>query len=129
MTSSRACRKGTTPCWGRGVSRFPPASANASLLPAPYYATRPILLLDEATSALDSESETLVQRALDAIMQGRTTLVIAHRLATVTRADRILVLDQGRLVEEGTHQSLLWQWRHLCPARRAAIRHRRGLSF
>jgi ATP-binding cassette, subfamily B, bacterial len=66
-----------------------------------------ILLLDEATSALDSESETLVQRALDAIMQGRTTLVIAHRLATVTRADRILVLDQGRLVEEGTHQSLL----------------------
>ncbi|HEV3242137.1 MAG TPA: ABC transporter transmembrane domain-containing protein [Methyloceanibacter sp.] len=67
----------------------------------------PILLLDEATSALDSESETLVQRALDAIMQGRTTLVIAHRLATVTRADRILVLDQGRLVEEGTHQNLL----------------------
>ena len=67
----------------------------------------PVLLLDEATSALDSESETLVQRALDAIMQGRTTLVIAHRLATVTRADRILVLDQGRLVEEGTHQSLL----------------------
>jgi ATP-binding cassette subfamily B protein len=67
----------------------------------------PILLLDEATSALDSESETLVQRALDSIMQGRTTLVIAHRLATVTRADRILVLDQGQLVEEGTHQSLI----------------------
>jgi len=67
----------------------------------------PILLLDEATSALDSESETLVQRALDSIMQGRTTLVIAHRLATVTRADRILVLDRGQLVEEGTHQSLL----------------------
>ena len=67
----------------------------------------PILLLDEATSALDSESETLVQRALDRIMDGRTTLVIAHRLATVTRADRILVLDGGRIVEEGTHQSLL----------------------
>ncbi len=67
----------------------------------------PILLLDEATSALDSESETLVQRALDRIMEGRTTLVIAHRLATVTRADRILVLDGGRIVEEGTHQSLL----------------------
>ena len=67
----------------------------------------PILLLDEATSALDSESETLVQRALDSIMQGCTTLVIAHRLATVTRADHILVLDDGRLVEEGTHQSLL----------------------
>jgi ATP-binding cassette subfamily B protein len=67
----------------------------------------PILLLDEATSALDSESETLVQKALDKIMEGRTTLVIAHRLATVVRADRILVLDRGRLVEEGTHQSLI----------------------
>jgi ATP-binding cassette, subfamily B, bacterial len=67
----------------------------------------PILLLDEATSALDAESETLVQRALDKIMEGRTTLVIAHRLATVMRADRILVFDKGRLVEEGTHQSLV----------------------
>jgi ATP-binding cassette, subfamily B, bacterial len=67
----------------------------------------PILLLDEATSALDSESETLVQRALDKIMEGRTTLVIAHRLATVIRADRILVFDHGRLVEEGRHQNLI----------------------
>jgi ATP-binding cassette subfamily B protein len=67
----------------------------------------PILLLDEATSALDAESETLVQRALDKIMEGRTTLVIAHRLATVIRADRILVFDHGRLVEEGTHQTLI----------------------
>ena len=66
----------------------------------------PILLLDEATSALDSESETLVQRALDKIMQGRTTLVIAHRLTTVMRADRIFVFEHGRLVEEGTHRSL-----------------------
>lgn len=67
----------------------------------------PILLLDEATSALDAESETLVQKALDTIMEGRTTLVIAHRLATVMRADRILVFDHGRLVEEGTHQTLI----------------------
>jgi ATP-binding cassette subfamily B protein len=67
----------------------------------------PILLLDEATSALDAESETLVQKALDRIMEGRTTLVIAHRLATVMRADRILVFDHGRLVDEGTHQGLI----------------------
>lgn len=67
----------------------------------------PVLLLDEATSALDAESETLVQKALDGLMQGRTTLVIAHRLATVLKADRILVLDQGRIVEEGNHQSLI----------------------
>lgn len=67
----------------------------------------PILLLDEATSALDAESEMLVQKALDGLMQERTTLVVAHRLATVLKADRILVLDQGRIVEEGTHQSLV----------------------
>jgi ATP-binding cassette subfamily B protein len=67
----------------------------------------PILLLDEATSALDAESETLVQTALDGLMAGRTTIVIAHRLATVLKADRILVMDQGQVVEEGTHQSLV----------------------
>jgi ATP-binding cassette subfamily B protein len=66
----------------------------------------PILLLDEATSALDAESETLVQEALDRLMNGRTTLVIAHRLATVLESDRILVMDQGMIVEEGTHASL-----------------------
>jgi len=68
-----------------------------------------ILILDEATSALDSESEALVQEALERIMQERTVFVIAHRLATVRRADRILVLDQGQIVESGTHQELLKQ--------------------
>ena len=67
----------------------------------------PILLLDEATSSLDNESEFLVQQALDRLMRGRTTIVIAHRLSTVERAHRILVLDHGRIVEEGTHQQLL----------------------
>jgi ATP-binding cassette subfamily B protein len=66
----------------------------------------PLLLLDEATSALDAESERLVQDALDRLMADRTTIVIAHRLATVRAADRIVVMDQGRIVEEGTHSSL-----------------------
>jgi len=67
----------------------------------------PILILDEATSHLDSESEALVQKALGNLMEGRTTLVIAHRLATVIRAHRIVVMEAGRIVEEGTHQELL----------------------
>ena len=67
----------------------------------------PLLLLDEATSSLDAESETLVQTALEELMRQRTTLVIAHRLATVLSCDRIMVLDQGRIVEQGTHASLV----------------------
>jgi ATP-binding cassette subfamily B protein len=67
----------------------------------------PLLLLDEATSALDAHSEQLVQAALEQAMSGRTTLVIAHRLATVQRADAIWVLDHGRLVEQGTHAELI----------------------
>jgi subfamily B ATP-binding cassette protein MsbA len=69
----------------------------------------PILLLDEATSSLDNESEYLVQQALDRLMRGRTTIVIAHRLSTVEQAHRILVLDRGMIVEEGTHGELLAQ--------------------
>ena len=67
----------------------------------------PILLLDEATSALDTESEHVVQEALDRLMVGRTSFVIAHRLTTIQRADMILVLDKGKLVETGTHEQLL----------------------
>jgi ATP-binding cassette subfamily B protein len=67
----------------------------------------PLLLLDEATSSLDAESETLIAAALTQLMQARTTIVIAHRLATVLSCDRILVLDQGRIVEQGTHQALV----------------------
>jgi subfamily B ATP-binding cassette protein MsbA len=67
----------------------------------------PILILDEATSALDNESEKLVQQALDNLRQGRTTLVIAHRLTTIQDADEIIVLDKGKIVERGTHEHLL----------------------
>ena len=70
-------------------------------------ADRPVLLLDEATSALDAESERMVQTALEGLMRQRTTLVIAHRLATVQRADRIVVLDGGRVVQQGQHHELV----------------------
>ncbi|HEV8695968.1 MAG TPA: ATP-binding cassette domain-containing protein, partial [Lysobacter sp.] len=67
----------------------------------------PILILDEATAALDTESERLVQGALDHLMPNRTTLVIAHRLSTIEHADQVLVMDHGRIVERGTHTELL----------------------
>ncbi len=70
-------------------------------------ADRPILILDEATSSLDTESELYVQKALENLMRGRTTFVIAHRLSTIQRADRIVVMDDGRIVEEGSHEQLL----------------------
>jgi subfamily B ATP-binding cassette protein MsbA len=66
-----------------------------------------LLILDEATSSLDNESESLVQEALDRLMQSRTTIVVAHRLTTIQNADKIVVIDRGQVVEEGTHDQLI----------------------
>ena len=72
-----------------------------------FLADAPILILDEATSSLDSESEVLIQQAMDRLMEGRTTLVVAHRLSTVRALDRLLVMDHGRVIEEGSHEALI----------------------
>jgi len=72
-----------------------------------FLADAPILILDEATSSLDSESEVLIQQAMERLMTGRTTLIIAHRLSTVRALDRLLVFDRGKVVEEGRHEALV----------------------
>jgi ABC-type multidrug transport system fused ATPase/permease subunit len=92
---------------GEGGARLSGGEAQRVTIARALLKDAEILLLDEATSALDSQSERLVQQALERLMEGRTTFVIAHRLATIRGADRILVLEDGRLVEEGTHDALL----------------------
>jgi subfamily B ATP-binding cassette protein MsbA len=92
---------------GEGGGRLSGGQKQRLAIARAIYKDAPILILDEATSQLDTESEALVARALTNLMRGRTTLVIAHRLSTVRRADRILVLDAGRIVESGTHEELL----------------------
>jgi len=92
---------------GHNASEFSGGQRQRLAIARAIYKNAPILILDEATSALDSESERLVQQALDRLMKGRTSLVIAHRLSTIERADRIVVIDGGRVVESGSHAELL----------------------
>jgi ATP-binding cassette subfamily B protein len=102
----RALPDGLDTYMGEGGARLSGGQRQRIAIARALLRDAPLLLLDEATSALDAESERLVQDALDRLMEHRTTIVIAHRLATVRAADRIVVMDEGRIVEEGTHSSL-----------------------
>jgi ATP-binding cassette subfamily B protein len=102
----RALPEGLDTFMGEGGARLSGGQRQRIAIARALLRDAPLLLLDEATSALDAESERLVQDALDRLMEHRTTIVIAHRLATVRAADRIVVMDQGRIVEEGTHATL-----------------------
>lgn len=103
----RALPQGLDSQMGEGGARLSGGQRQRVSIARALLRNAPILLLDEATSALDAESEKLVQDALGRLMQGRTTIVIAHRLATVRAADRILVMDEGRIVEQGDHAALV----------------------
>ncbi|MEO6386819.1 MAG: ABC transporter transmembrane domain-containing protein [Croceibacterium sp.] len=105
-TFLRALPDGLDTFLGEGGARLSGGQRQRVAIARALLRDAPILLLDEATSALDAESERLVQQALERLMQGRTTLVIAHRLATVRAANRIVVMDDGRIVEQGTHAQL-----------------------
>ena len=106
-TFLRALPEGLDTFLGEGGARLSGGQRQRLSIARALLRDAPILLLDEATSALDAESERLVQDALARLMQGRTTIVIAHRLATVRAADRIIVLDNGRVVEQGNHAALM----------------------
>lgn len=106
---SRIFPKGLRPRSANGGSNYPAVSGNVLPLPGRSSKTRQSLILDEATNALDSESEKYVQESLEEFMQGRTVIIIAHRLSTLRKADMIYVLDESGIHEKGNHSELLKQ--------------------
>ena len=119
-TWSRRCRRAWTPWSATTPSQLSGGQRQRLAIARALYKDAPILILDEATSALDTESERLVQEALQRLMAGRTTLIIAHRLSTIEHADRVVVLEQGRLAESGTHCRTVGPRRAVRAAARAA---------
>ncbi len=107
MNSSLSFPKAMTRAWAKADCGFPAGKSQRIAIARAMLRDAPILLLDEATSSLDTENERLVQEALGDLMKGRTTIVIAHRFSTITDADKIYVMDAGRIVESGTHRELL----------------------
>ena len=102
-----------TQWWGMNPPHCPGGKSSFDHCPGGPLGRR-LLILDEATSNVDTRTEILIQKAMDKLMRGRTCFVIAHRLSTIVNADRILVINNGDIVEQGTHQELLAQGRLLC---------------